>query len=216
MAKQKKKKAKVKIIYRIPTELQLRIELEKKRLKVKQLIPYIEETGESTQDEGGETYTYTVASEVRKLYFDAFEKVGLSVSTFAAPHMMPTMEMKDGRIAIVGAFEICDTKTGFTVRGWAAGCGRNAFWALNTAQTLAMKQFLLGNFGANWRDIQDEEFHAADGKTVQEMTPEETVKAISDSAGEYMMLSKGKRDKLRAADKKTKKAVKKSTKKARK
>ena len=212
MAKQKKKKAKVKIVYRIPTELQLRIELEKKRLEVKKLIPYIEETGESTQDEGGETYTYTVASEVRKLYFEAFEKVGLSVSTFAAPHMMPTMEMKDGRIAIVGAFEICDTKTGFTVRGWAAGCGRNAFWALNTAQTLAMKQFLLGNFGANWRDIQDEEFHSADGKTVQEMTPDETLQSITESVGDYMAMTKGERDKLRAADKKTKKSVKKTKK----
>ncbi len=208
----KKKKAKVKIVYRVPTELQLRIELEKKRLKVKQLIPYIEETGESTQDEGGETYTYTVASEVRKLYFEAFEKVGLSVSTFAAPDMMPTMEMKDGRIAIVGAFEICDTKTGFTVRGWAAGCGRNAFWALNTAQTLAMKQFLLGNFGANWRDIQDEEFHNADGKTVQEMTPDETLQSITESVGDYMAMTKGERDKLRAADKKTKKSVKKTKK----
>ena len=76
MKKKKSKKAKkAKIVYRVPTELQLRIELEKKRLKVRRLIPYIEETGESTPDEmTGETYSYTVASEVRRLYFDVLKK----------------------------------------------------------------------------------------------------------------------------------------------
>ena len=116
---------------------------------------------------------------------------------------MPTMEMKDGRVAIAGAFEICDTKTGFAVRGWAAGSGRNAFWALNTAQTLAMKQFLLGNFGANWRDVQDEAFHV-DGKTIQEMTPEETVRALSD----FIAMSPKERDELREAEKEVKQKTK--------
>ncbi|KKN77620.1 hypothetical protein LCGC14_0358950 [marine sediment metagenome] len=209
MAKQKKKKAKTKIVYRVPTELQLRIELEKKRLRVLKLIPYIEETGESTQDEGGETYKFTEASQVRKLYFEAFQTVGLTVSPVAAPDMMPQVSINQGLCAVAGAYQITDTKTGFSVIGWGVGTGRNSFWAANTAQTLAMKQFLLASFMANWRETQDEQFHVGE-KTIHDMTPDEVIQAMRDFYGGDPTPTDPT-----PAEKKTKKSVKK-TKKARK
>ena len=112
------------------------------------------------------------------MYFAAFDEVGLQVRPYASSHMMPQLTIGAGFCGILGCFEIVDTETGYSVIGWGAGLGRNGFWAANTAQTLAMKQFLISSFGANWKDPKDDKFHAVIGKEIHDMTPKEAIEGM--------------------------------------
>ena len=132
-------------------ELKLRAKLEKKRMTVLAMIPEIQPTGLEA-DKKGELIPFTNAEDVRQRYFAVFREVGLSVAPVAAPGMMPQVSYENGMFSVAGAYEITDTETGYSVIGWGAGCGENGHWAGNTAQTKAMKQFLLASFMCNWKD----------------------------------------------------------------
>ena len=127
-----------------------RMLLDHKRMMVKELVPDVPVSG--TDEIGGESIPYTNAEEVRQLYFDAFEKVGLTVSPIAQPGMMPIVSIEGRFFACAGAFRITDLDTGYSEVSWGAGLGSNDDWAGNTAQTRAMKQFLLMSFHGQWRD----------------------------------------------------------------
>lgn len=191
MAKAKKKtvkkkktiKKKKKIIVVQTDERELRKALETKRLQVLQMLPEIPCTGEQTLE--GETIHFTEAEKVRELYYEAFQTVRLSVSPVAAPHMMPQISFQGRLVAIVGCYEITDIDTGYSVIGWGAGLGINADWAGNTAQTRAMKQFLLGSFMTNWKDPA-----TATGEAIHNFL----------NVGDYMMLNKEQRKELQNGD----------------
>lgn len=185
MAKKKKAKKKVKRKTQVATvrcwvgDKSARVLLAEKMQKVKEMIPEIPTTGESDPDpQTGETYPYTEAEKVREMYFEAFDEVGLQVRPIASSNMMPQLMIGGGFCGIIGCFEIVDTETGYSIHGWGAGLGRNGFWAANTAQTLAMKQFLISSFGANWKDPKKEKFHTVIGKEISDMTPKEAAEAM--------------------------------------
>ncbi len=172
--------------------LDMRVILEAKRLKVKELLPEIPCTGREELGEGDdkETIPYTEAEVVREMYFAAFAEVGLSVSSHAEPGMMPAIAQSGKLLSVAGAFQITDTQTGYSVIGWGVGQGINYDWAANTAVTRAMKQFLLHSFMANWKDplrneIAREVRHFKAGEFVDLMkSAKETVEEMSEFYGQ--------------------------------
>ncbi len=130
---------------------EFRVRLEKKRMQVLAMIPEVVPLGVE-KDESGEVIPYTVAEDVREVYYAAFRQVGLSVQPVAGPGMMPQIILGGRLFAVAGCYEITDIDTGYSVICWGAGLGANGDWAGNTAQTRAMKQFMLASFMANWKD----------------------------------------------------------------
>lgn len=130
-------------------ELRL-IALDRKRLQVKALLPEIECTGREKC--GDEIIPFTEAEIVREKFFAVFESIGLTICPIAGPGMMPQIAFQGRMFAVVGCYRITDIDTGYSVISWGVGIGINGDWAANTAQTRAMKQFLLGSFETNWKD----------------------------------------------------------------
>ncbi len=131
-------------------ELFLRARLEEKRHNILAIVEQIETTGEGI-DDAGETYNFTVAPDVFQAYRDAFYRERLTVFPVASPELKPEMKFHGRMVGITGYYEITDVDTGYSIIGWGMGVGCNAFWAANSAQTLAMKQFLLISNLAIWR-----------------------------------------------------------------
>lgn len=134
------------------SELEMKSLLHQKIEQVRAALPQIKATGKEVSS-GGEAIWYTEAHEVIKLYAAQFNIVGLVVRPSVSPELQPELQIIGRGVAVLKAyFDIVDTDTGYSVTGWAFGIGANLDWSGNTAQTRALKQFLLMSFGAYWTD----------------------------------------------------------------
>ncbi len=127
----------------------VQIEFEKKCIEVMIAVGTIQCTG-TVEGEDGTTYSYTEAAHVFKEYREAFINAGLTIRPFASPEMKPELTTAGRNTTVLGYYKITDATTGYYEISWGIGIGLNAFWAANTAQTLAMKQCLLNCHLADW------------------------------------------------------------------
>ncbi len=164
--------------------------IERKRLAVKKLVPEIPCSG--TDELEGESIPYTEAEVVREKYYTAFEEVGLTVCTYAEPGLAPQMMFQNRQFAILGYYKITDVDTGYSVIAWGFGVGANYDWAGNTAQTRAMKQFMLSNFMGNWKDPSNQQIKAV-RREVQNCDVTEFINStsgqIAEKLGDYFEAS---------------------------
>lgn len=157
MPKKKNKKKEAKRKHIVLTELQMRAMLEHKRLSVMEEVGHVESTGEGFDSSIGEPYPFTKAGHVFEKYREAFLANGLTILPVARPDLQPQVMTLFRGVGIIGYYEITDVDTGYSVVGWGIGTGSNEFWSGNSAQTRAMKQFLLNAGLASWHDPDENE-----------------------------------------------------------
>ena len=125
------------------------IGLQAKILEVMKRVPTIECTGQEQSEartgEEPETYYYTEAAEVFRIYSEAMVKVGL---TFVPISIDTVLDARAYRATII--YRLTDAETNQYQDVVAVGLGCNGVWALNSAQTVARKQALLNMFGASY------------------------------------------------------------------
>jgi hypothetical protein len=141
--KPRKKPAKKRYPLPRPTGLQAKI------LKIMALCKIIKCTGietiEADDPTQNETYHYTEAAEVFRVYSEAMIEVGL---TFVPINVDAVLDTRAYRATIT--YRLTDPETGQYQDVVAVGLGCNGVWALNSAQTVARKQALLNTFGASY------------------------------------------------------------------
>jgi|TARA_R100000501_G_C2620416_1_gene113673 hypothetical protein len=170
---------------------ELKARFARKCFHVMHLVPEIDCTGIDDERE----YAYTEAHHVYRRYREAFAEVGLTI--------MPVLDDKTqllhlgrGMFQATVVYEVTDIDTGYSERGIGVGLGINGVWAANSAQTRAMKQFLIQTFLASWqpppdlkaivyqnmKDFDQSKVEATAvqnfGKPINEMTSEEAASAV--------------------------------------
>lgn len=146
----KKKKTTTKPAKRNPlVRLSPEARLHHKIQAVMATVPIIECTGEEKiEDENGkqiDTYNYTEAPEVFRIYTEQMVRVGL---TFTPVHIESRLDSRAYQVIVT--YRLTDVDTGFYIDIVGAGLGCNGVWSINSAQTVARKQALLNAFGASY------------------------------------------------------------------
>lgn len=177
------------------TDFEKRALLYQKIAQVRKALPQIEATGKDVDSETGEEINYTEAHVVFEKYQKVFDKVGLVVRPTMGFEMRPDVQVKGAVVIVTMFFEIADPDTGYALVGPGIGMGANRDWSGNTAQTRALKQFLLTSFGAYWRD--PEQQRRMDDKLLKQEVADQlgpglraVTEEIKEFFGEY--LKKGK------------------------
>lgn len=121
--------------------------------RIKERVPYIEPTGECTDENTGEVlFRYTEAQHVFEVYRAECAAEGLIYRPYFDVGIMPIIVPIGRGVALVAPFCIEDLETGARLIGFGTGMGANWDWAANTAGTRALKQFLLTTFQCTWKD----------------------------------------------------------------
>lgn len=121
------------------------IGLQAKILKVMKAVPIIECTGQEYDEKTGETYYYTEAAEVFRIYTEQFIIFGL---TFVPIKSSSIFDGRAYKATVI--YRLTDAETNQFQDVELEGLGCNGAWALNSAQTVARKQALLNMFGASY------------------------------------------------------------------
>lgn len=154
----KKKKTKRKIAKKapllMPLDRALKARLAKKVMAVAGEWEGFEATGKgvdvSPGKEEGSEFAYTRSEVVFKKYAELCRTNGLwwrPISAKLTVHYRTVWAECD--------FELVDVDTGFAVTFSGIGQGNNGVWAVNSAQTVALKQALLELFMAYWTAPED-------------------------------------------------------------
>lgn len=180
------------------SEMELKARLDRKRFKVMHLVPEIDCTGVDDERE----YAYTEAHHVYRRYREAFAEVGLMVMPVLDDRTQ-CLHLGRGMFQVTVVYEVTDIDTGYSIRGIGIGLGFNGVWAANSAQTRALKQFLIQTFLASWQPPADlknivyqnmknfdqtklEQIAQQNfGKPIQEMTEAEAASALGNFFENY-------------------------------
>ena len=123
--------------------------------RIKARVPHIEPTGECKDESGEVLFHFTEAQHVFEIYREQCDMEGLHYRPYAVEHIQPKAIAIGSMPLVIGTFCIEDRQTGARLIGWGSGMGANRDWSGNTANTRALKQFLLTTFEALWKDPLD-------------------------------------------------------------
>jgi hypothetical protein len=175
--------------------------------RIKDRIPDIEPTGECRDKETDELlFRYTEAQHVFKVYRAECDVEGLHYRPYADEHIQPRAVAVGNMPMLIATFCIEDIKTGARIIGCGTGMGRNLDWSGNTANTRALKQFLLTTFEATWEDPED--LIVSRGRmreqVISELEADGTLSRIEQIRYWAQNLGKGKKDESSTKGKDTK------------
>lgn len=135
-------------------QLEMRRRLAKKVMVIAERCPGFETMGVGVEDgkEKGEgiQFGYTTARQVFEEYAKLCREVGL---WYRQVDCRLTITLR--QVFAESQFELVDVDTGHSVMFAGAGQGNNGVWAVNSAQTVALKQALLELFMAFWTEAED-------------------------------------------------------------
>ena len=198
MAKKKKtKKKKVKQQLRAKPRIDPQKLLLEKIDRIKERVPYIEPTGECKNPDTTEIlFRFTEAQHVFNVYRTECDIEGLHYRPYADASIQPKAIAIGSMPLIIGTFCIEDIKTGARIIGWGSGMGANRDWSGNTANTRALKQFLLTTFEANWEDPENpsQSKEQLKAQVIQELEADGTLATIEQMKFWAQNLGKGKKD----------------------
>ncbi|GAF81850.1 unnamed protein product, partial [marine sediment metagenome] len=124
--------------------------------RIRKRVPHIEPTGECIDEQTGDVlFRFTEAQQVFEIYLAECAQEKLIFRPYVDEHIQPKAIAVGNMPLLLGTFCIEDTETGARLIGFGSGMGRNLDWSGNTANTRALKQFLLTTFGATWKDPED-------------------------------------------------------------
>jgi len=183
----------------------MRRRLAKKVMVITERCPGFETMGVGVEDgkEKGEglEFGYTTARQVFGEYAKLCREVGLWYRQVDC-HITITLR----QVFVESQFELVDVDTGYSVQFAGAGQGNNGVWAVNSAQTVALKQALLEMFMAFWVEQEDKSRAKVDYfqafKAIQ--SPAELMDEMAKVFDEYKLM----RDKDTAKDQEQKQTVK--------
>ena len=183
--KKKAKKSAKKKHYALPRP----IGLQAKILKVMAMLPTIECTGEEYDEGSEDTYHYTEAAVVFRVYSEAMVKIGL---TFVPISIETVLDPRAYKATIT--YRLTDPETGQYQDVVAVGLGCNGVWALNSAQTVARKQALLNTFGASYPQPESEKQKVRKAVKMFEPHTQLTTKKAMDELQKHDFFGKEPRD----------------------
>ena len=199
MTKKKTKKKAVKRTRRTPEaviddhlweryQMSCRARLFRKAAKVWEAIPGFEAMKDESEGSEGINFGYTRASEVFKAYREECAKHRL--------HWFPKKKSKEITLRQVfteGEWMMVDLDTGYAESFAGLGQGNNGVWAIQSAQTVGLKQGLLEFFNAYWVEPEDPGRDEVDpwGLQREPQTPQE----LFEQMGEFFTAYKEKKAK---------------------
>lgn len=137
-------------IYMGYTEMEARCLLQEKILKISEDHPIIEATGELIVGQG-ESFKFTIYHDVRKVIDPLLIKHKLTFKPYADAHHQATMGCDNrGWHWINTHYALTDAETGYREIIPGQGLGENRFWAIDSANTLAIKHALLLSLQVRW------------------------------------------------------------------
>lgn len=168
---------------------EMRRRLAKKVMVIVERCPGFETMGVGAEDgkEKGEgiQFGYTTARQVFEQYAKLCRDVGL---WYRQVDCRITITLR--QVFVESQFELVDVDTGYSVMFAGAGQGCNSVWAINSAQTVALKQALLEMFMSYWVEAEDKarekvDYYAA-FKAIQ--SPAELMDQMAQVFDEYKMM----------------------------
>jgi hypothetical protein len=188
--KTKKKQAVWSFDQEAAVERGLKMQIMRKIMQVWEAVPGFENMVDKAEGSEGLQFGYTKCAEVFKAYGEECRRVGL--------HWRPVkkaLTVTTRQVFCNATYQLTDTDTGYSITFAGMGQGNNGVWAVNSAQTVALKQALLELFGAYWEEAEDakrEEVNYWDRQGTPQ-TAGEVIEAMRQFFGEYDV-AKAKQD----------------------